>query len=71
MRECPVCFSENMLPYASLEVERLSKQIVILLRCAQRYAKKPDGEMAQVCLRQVGKVNVTGKTVVDPSKSAI
>ena len=53
-RWCAQCESKNsMFPYAYTEQTRMSNQIKLLLNCAQYYAKRNGGEVAQGALRKI------------------
>ena len=55
-RACPKCLNKHMLPYAYLEQERMTKQMTLLLSCAQYYKDQPNGQFALEALKKLADV---------------
>lgn len=68
-RWCSRCGGKDMFPYAYLEVERMNKQMRMLLLCATHYSAKANGHYAREILAQLSEVRVTGR--VKPSQQSL
>lgn len=59
-RKCPKCGGRSMFPYAYLEIERMNKQLRLMLQCLTHYARKRHGHLAKETLRRVNEVDIRG-----------
>lgn len=59
-RLCSKCGSDRMLPYAYLEVERMNKQMRLMLQALNYYAKRRFGHVAMEALKKCNSVQLNG-----------
>lgn len=52
-RACPKCLCKEMFPYGYLQQERMTKQLALMLSCAQYYSQQTNGLMAKESLKKL------------------
>lgn len=52
-RLCPKCENEHMFPYGYLQQERMTKQLALMLSCAQYYTQQANGVFAKESLKKL------------------
>lgn len=70
-RACPKCLCKEMFPYGYLQQERMTKQLALMLSCAQYYTQQSNGYMAKESLKKLaeaGRYKPNKKTTLQSQK---